>query len=64
VSYDNLSRCQRRDVVFSYANGRISQIGLVETGAVTAPKPPEFGTAGDNWSQALVPQTFFELLQP
>ena len=78
VSYDNLSRCQRGDGVFSYANGRISQIGLVETAAVTAPKPPEFGTAGDNWSQEgwlvrvnwqplrqpLVPQTFFELLQP
>ena len=78
VSYDNLTRCQRGDVVFSYANGRISQIGLVETGAVTAPKPPEFGATGDNWSQEgwlvrvnwqplrqpLVPQTFFELLQP
>lgn len=78
VSYDNLSRCQRGDGVFSYANGRISQIGLVESAAVTAPKPPEFGTAGDNWSQegwlvrvnwqplrqALVPQAFFELLQP
>lgn len=64
--------------MFSYANGRISQIGLVESAAVTAPKPPEFGTTGDNWSQegwlvrvnwqplrqALVPQTFFELLQP
>ena len=23
----------------------------LETAAVTAPKPPEFGTAGDNWSQ-------------
>jgi hypothetical protein len=78
VSCDNLTRCQRGDVVFSYANGRISQIGLVERAAVTAPKPPEYGTAGDNWSQegwlvrvnwqplrqALVPQTFFELLQP
>jgi putative restriction endonuclease len=64
--------------VFSYANGRISQIGLVETAAVTAAKPPEFGATGDNWSQegwlvrvnwqplrqALVPQTDFELLQP
>ncbi|MGB7565896.1 MAG: hypothetical protein WBM08_14245, partial [Prochlorococcaceae cyanobacterium] len=78
VSYDNLTRCQRGDVVFSYANGRISQLGLVETAAVTASKPPEFGSAGENWSQegwlvrvnwqplrqALVPQTFFELLQP
>lgn len=78
VSYDNLTRCQRGDVVFSYAKGRISQIGLVETEAVTAPKPPEFGSTGDYWSpegwlvrvnwqplrQALVPQSFFELIQP
>jgi len=27
VSYDNLTRCQRGDVVFSYAYGRISQTG-------------------------------------
>jgi len=78
VSYDNLTRCEGGDVVFSYANGRISQIGLVETAAITAQKPPEFGSAGDNWiqdgwlvrvnwqplQQPLVPQTFFELLQP
>lgn len=77
-TYDNLSRCQRGDVVFSYANKCISQIGLVETAAVTAQKPPEFGSTGENWSQegwlvrvnwqplrqALGPQTFFELLQP
>ncbi|MCP9889629.1 hypothetical protein KBY57_00975 [Cyanobium sp. Aljojuca 7D2] len=78
VSYDNLTRSERGDVVFSYANGKISQIGLVETAAITAQKPPEFGSAGDSWSQdgwvvrvnwqplqqPLVPQTFFELLQP
>ena len=78
VSYDNLTRCERGDVVFSYAYGRISQIGMVEAAAVTASKPPEFGTAGDNWSQEgwlvrvnwgpfrqpLVPQTFFDLIQP
>ena len=29
----------------------ISQLGLVETAAVTATKPPEFGSAGENWSQ-------------
>jgi hypothetical protein len=78
VSYDNLTRCQAGDVVFSYAYGRIGSIGLVETAAITAPKPSEFGSAGDYWSQEgwlvgvnwrslrepLVPQTFFELLQP
>ncbi len=30
ISYDNLQRCQTSDVVFSYANGLISQIGLVK----------------------------------
>jgi hypothetical protein len=78
ISYDNLTRCQVGDVVFSYANGLISQIGLVEAAAITALKPAEFGSAGENWSQEgwlvrvnwqrlkqpIVPQTFFELLQP
>jgi hypothetical protein len=78
VSYDNLTRCQRGDVVFSYAGGRIRQIGWVEAAAVTEQKPLEFGSAGDNWNQegwlvrvnwqplrqALVPQTFFDLIQP
>ena len=50
----------------------------METKAVTAPKPPEFGSTGDYWSpegwlvrvnwqplrQALVPQQYFELLKP
>ena len=78
VTYDNLARCQAGDVVFSYANGKISQIGLVEQVAVTAPKSPEFGNTGDYWGaegwlvrvnwqplqNPLVPQTFFPLLQP
>ena len=78
VTYDNLAKCQGGDVVFSYANGKISQIGLVEQAAVTATKPPEFGTTGDYWgaegwlvrvnwqplSSPLIPQAFFELLQP
>ena len=50
----------------------------METAAVTAQNPPEFGSTGDNRSQEgwlvrvnwqplrqpLVPQTYFELLQP
>ncbi len=78
VSYDNLTRCQAGDVIFSYAFAQIAQIGLVETVAITAPKPAEFGTAGENWNPEgwlvrvnwqplktpLIPQTFFELLQP
>ncbi|MCP9911311.1 HNH endonuclease [Cyanobium sp. BA20m-p-22] len=78
VSYDNLTRCKQGDVVLSYAYGRISQIGLVQTAAVAAAKPPEFGAVGEYWGpegwlvrvnwqplrKPLVPQTFFELLQP
>jgi putative restriction endonuclease len=50
----------------------------VETAAETAQKPLEFGSAGDNWNQEgwlvrvnwqplrqpIVPQTYFELIQP
>ena len=30
ATYDNLAKCQRGDVAFCYANGKIIQIGLVE----------------------------------
>lgn len=30
ATYDNLAKCQRWDVAFCYANGKVSQIGLVE----------------------------------
>ena len=78
VSYDNLARCQVGDVVFSYAFAKISKIGLVESLAVTAPKPPEFGSTGEYWGdegwlvrvnwqplqQPLVPLDHFGLIQP
>ena len=78
VSYDNLARCQVGDVVFSYAYAKIGQIGLVESGAETAPKPPEFGSTGEYWGddgwlvrvnwqplqQPLVPLDHFDLIQP
>ena len=78
VSYDNLARCQVGDVVFSYAYAKIGQIGLVEAGAETAPKPPEFGSTGEYWGdngwlvrvnwqplqKPLVPLDHFDLIQP
>ena len=78
VSYDNLPRCQVGDVVFSYAYAKISKIGLVESVAESAPKPPEFGSTGEYWGdngwlvrvnwqplqQPLVPRKHFELIQP
>ena len=78
VSYGNLARCQVGDVVFSYAYAKIGQIGLVEAGAETAPKPPEFGSTGEYWGdngwlvrvnwqplqKPLVPLDHFDLIQP
>ena len=78
ISYDNLTRCVSGDVVFSYARGKISHIGLVDHVAITAQKPLEFGSTGEYWgaegwlvrvnwqplSSALVPQNFFDLLRP
>lgn len=78
VTYDNLARCQVGDVVFSYAYAKISRIGLVESAAETAPKPPEFGSTGKYWGdngwlvrvnwqplqKPLVPLDHFEFIQP
>jgi len=78
VTYVNLARCQVGDVVFSYAYAKISRIGLVESGAETAPKPPEFGNTGEYWGdngwlvrvnwqplqQPLEPREHFALIQP
>ena len=78
VTYYNLARCQVGDVVFSYAYTKIGQIGLVESGAETAPKPPEFGSTGEYWGddgwlvrvnwqplqQPLVPLDHFDVIQP
>lgn len=78
VTYDNMERCQVGDVVFSYAYAKIGRIGLVESAAETAPKPPEFGSTGEYWGdngwlvrvawqplqQPLVPLDHFDLIQP
>ena len=78
VTYDNLARCQVGDVVFSYAYAKIGRIGLVESAAETAPKPPEFGSTGEYWGdngwlvrvnwqplqKPLVPLDHFDLIQP
>lgn len=50
TSYDNMTRARPGDVVFSYARGEISAVGVVRADAMTWPKPAEFGTAGSNWS--------------
>ncbi|HET6912939.1 MAG TPA: HNH endonuclease signature motif containing protein [Rhodanobacteraceae bacterium] len=49
-TYENMRLVRPGDVVFSYANSRIGAIGRVTEAATASPKPDEFGTVGDYWS--------------
>lgn len=48
-SYNNLSKTDVNDIIFSYANAKIQGIGVVEKEYHESEKPEEFGTAGENW---------------
>jgi HNH endonuclease len=50
VFYDNMTRVRPGDLVFSYAGGHIRAVGVCTAPAALAPKPAEFGSAGDVWS--------------
>jgi putative restriction endonuclease len=47
--YDNMKRVRLGDVVFAFAGGEIKAIGICLAPAVLAPKPGDFGPAGDAW---------------
>jgi len=49
VFYDNMALVEPGDIVFSYASGRISAIGVAMDRASTSSKPKEFGSVGDYW---------------
>src|SRR3546814_11296679 len=48
--YDNMRAAAPGDLVLSFADGWISQVGRVAEFAFTAPKPEEFGSTGGPWS--------------
>lgn len=47
--YENMKRVQPGDVVFAFAGGEIKAVGVCSAPAILAPKPGEFGAAGDAW---------------
>ncbi|MFC0340776.1 HNH endonuclease [Paracoccus niistensis] len=49
--YDNMQRVRPGDVVFVYANVHIRAVGECVAPAVRAPKPIEFGAAGNAWGE-------------
>lgn len=48
--YENMRRASPGDLVVSYAYQKISYVGRVADFAFTAPKPQEFGRAGEYWN--------------
>ncbi len=49
-TYENMRLVRRGDIVFSFAHAQIGAVGQVIEGAEASPKPTEFGSVGDNWS--------------
>ena len=49
--YDNMRLATPGDLVLSYANGLVSNLGRVAEFAFTSPKPEEFGETGAYWNQ-------------
>lgn len=63
VFYDNMRLVMPGDVVFSFSDTYIKAVGIVEGQAVSAPKPAEFGSAGNTWGSDgwYVPTAFQEI---
>jgi hypothetical protein len=67
ASSENMTRVVPGDVVFSFADAAIRAVGVALGRAREAPKPPEFGAAGDQWGTDpgwQVPVRFKELRDP
>lgn len=48
--YDTMTETALGDIVFSFSDTQIKAVGVVSGACMSAPKPPEFGSAGSNWS--------------
>lgn len=64
--YENMKRVRPGDVVFSFAGGEIRAVGICVAPAFLAPKPDEFGVAGNVWQGEgwQVPVEFTRLSSP
>src|SRR5262245_13002730 len=64
--YEIMRLVEPGDVVFSFYDQHIQHLGIVQSRAVTAPKPTEFAGAGHYWSEEgwLVPVQWRHLPQP
>ncbi|MCK9538499.1 HNH endonuclease [Dokdonella sp.] len=65
-TYENMRHVREGDTVFSFAHGRIGAVGSVTAAATPSPKPLEFGSIGDYWSDEgwLVEVEFIDVPRP
>ncbi|MEQ8691830.1 MAG: HNH endonuclease [Pseudomonadales bacterium] len=49
-SYDLMRTVRPGDIIFSYANSHLKAIGVAQSYCYEYPKPSEFGSVGDYWS--------------
>jgi putative restriction endonuclease len=47
--YENMRECAPGDLVFSFVDTRISNLGVVTSFCDESPRPQEFGATGDQW---------------
>src|SRR4051794_11582772 len=48
--YESMSEVDAGDIVFSFADQKISHLGIVQRPAVSGQKPEDFGLIGDYWN--------------
>ncbi len=49
-TYENLTKVNINDLVFSFANSKIMAIGIAQQKALSVPRPSEFGSLGEQWN--------------
>ena len=49
--YDSMTEAAPGGIVFCLSDTQIKAVGVVTGGCMSAPKLPEFGAAGSNWSE-------------
>jgi putative restriction endonuclease len=76
--YDFMTEVSPGDLVFSFVQRKIVAIGVATSAAYSSPKPKDFGSAGDGWSEegwrvdvefqrldaSLEPRNHMSLIQP
>lgn len=65
-TYENMAQVEPGDLIFSYANGQISQVGIATDRGMSSSKPSEFGSKGGNWNADgwMVPVRWIGLRSP